>query len=82
MEEYTRYGKIIMKNVRNILLDYKKKNHLTNAEMAQKCDMSISEYDKIMNAKKHSTHGCSADTLCKIHKNLKIDANMFFRFSF
>lgn len=78
MEEYTRYGKPIMKNIRKILLDYKKEHHLTNQEMAVRCDLSLSEYDKIMNVKTHSNYGCSADTICRIKKNLKIDANIFF----
>lgn len=78
MEEYARYGKIVMKNIRKILLDYKKEHHLTNQEMAVRCDLSLSEYDKIMNVKTHSNLGCSSDTLCKIYINLGVDANSFF----
>lgn len=80
MREYTTYGKPIMKNIRNFLLEYKGKYCLTNAQMAQKCDLSIPEYDKIMNPKSHSKHGCSVDTFCKICKNLSADANDFFAF--
>lgn len=72
MEEYTTYGKSIMKNIRELLLEYKKEHSLTNAEMSVRCDISLSEYDKIMNTKMHSNHGCSADTICKIHKNTGI----------
>lgn len=75
MEEYTKYGKFIMKNIRKILKDYKKSHKMTNIQMAMKCEISISEYDKIMNVKSHSTSGCSVDTLCKICKNLRIDSN-------
>lgn len=78
MEQYTTYGKPIMKNIREILLDYKKSHNLTNLQMAVKCDLSLSEYDKIMNVKSHSNHGCSVDTVCKICLNLGIDANLFF----
>lgn len=80
MENYTTYGKPIMKNIRKILLDYKNSHNLTNQEMAVRCDLSLSEYDKIMNVKTHSKYGCSADTLCKICINLGIDANLFFKF--
>lgn len=80
MGEYNRYGKLIMRNIRKILIDYKQCHDLTNAEMAIRCDLSLSEYDKIMNVKTHSDYGCSADTICRIKKNLKIDANLFFEF--
>lgn len=75
MDEYTRYGKPIMKNIRKILLIYKKDHQLTNQQMSVRCDMSLSEYDKIMNIKAHSDYGCSVDTFCRICINLKIDAN-------
>lgn len=78
MEEYTRYGEIGAKKIREILLDYKKENALTNQQMSARCDISSSEYDKLMNFKRHGKHGPSYDTLYKIHKNLKIDANLFF----
>lgn len=61
-----------------ILLNYKKANNLTNQQMAARCDLSISEYDKIMNVKRHGSHGVSYDTLYRIYTNLKIDANIFF----
>lgn len=67
------YGKQIMKNLREALLEYKKTYHLTNKEMAQKCNISTSEYDKIMNVKKHSEYGCSIDIFYRICKNIGID---------
>lgn len=75
MEEYARYGKPIMKNIRKILLDYKEKHCLTNQQMAVRCDLSLSEYDKIMNVKTHSDHGCSADTIYKICLNLRLSSD-------
>lgn len=75
MEEYTTYGKPIMKKLREILLNYKNTHNLTNAEMATKCDLSISEYDKIININRHSKYGCSVDTFSKICSNLDTDAN-------
>ncbi len=80
MEEYTTYGYQIMKKLRDTLLQYKKHHHLTNMEMSIKCDISLSEYDKIMNIKQHGKHGCTADTLYKIFHNLNIDANDIFKF--
>ena len=71
----TYYGKQIMKNIRETLLEHKKTYHLTNKEIAQKCDISIAEYDKIMNVKTHSNQGCSIDTVYKICKNTDIDIN-------
>lgn len=75
MEEYTRYGKPIMENIRKILLEYKKEHKLTNQEMAVRCDISLSEYDKIVNAKTHSNYGCSADTIYRICLNLKLSSD-------
>lgn len=80
MEEYTRYGKPVMKNIRKTLIKYKKENGLTNQQMAVRCDLSLSEYDKIMNVKTHSDYGCSIDTYYKICTNLRLDANAAFRF--
>lgn len=78
MSNYQTYGEKIMKNVKEILLNYKNLHGMTNIQMALLCDMSLSEYSKIMNHKKHSKYGCTADTLCKIKHNLNIDANDFF----
>lgn len=78
MEEYTTYGKPIMRNIRKILLEYKKINKLTNEQMSIRCDISLSEYDKIINTKSHSKYGCSVDTLYKICANLPLDANIVF----
>ncbi len=75
MEEYTKYGKPIMKNIRKNLIDYKKEHNLTNQQMAVRCDLSLSEYDKIMNVKTHSKYGCSIDTFYKICFNLKISSD-------
>lgn len=72
MYEYTTYGAGLMENIRKILLDYKKEHRLTNAELAQKCDMSISEYDKIVYSNSFGKYGCSIDTAYKIHINLNI----------
>lgn len=76
MEEYTRYGKAIMKNIRKILLEYKRTHCLTNQQMAARCDISLSEYDKIINVKTHSNYGCSADTIYRICLNLSIDPKL------
>ena len=73
MEEYTTYGKEIMKNIRDFLLEYKGEYNLTNAEMAQKCNLSVPEFDRILNPKNHSLHGCSVDTFKKICQNLGAD---------
>lgn len=75
MEEYTRYGNPAMKNIRKFLLKYKKEHHLTNQQMAVRCDISLSEYDKIMNIKAHSKYGCSADTIIRICLNLGISSD-------
>lgn len=75
MEEYTRYGKPIMKDIRKILINYKKEHNLTNQQMAVRCDLSLSEYDKIMNVKTHSDYGCSIDTFYKICSNLKLSSD-------
>lgn len=78
MEECARYGKPIMRNIKKFLLEYKKEHHLTNQQMAVRCDLSLPEYDKIMNVKTHSKYGCSVDTFYRICRNLNIDANIFF----
>lgn len=75
MEEYTTYGKKIMENIRKNMLEYKKMHKLTNEQMAVLCDLSLSEYDKIMNIRSHSGRGCSVDTFYKICLNLGADAN-------
>lgn len=75
MDEYTRYGKSIMKNIRKILMEYKKEHKLTNLEMSVRCDISLSEYDKIMNTKTHSKYGCCADTVYRICLNLQISSD-------
>lgn len=72
MEEYARYGKNGSKIIREILLNYKKKHHLTNQQMSVRCDISLSEYDKIININRHGNQGLSYDTLHKIRKNLGI----------
>lgn len=64
-----------MKNIRKILLYYKEKHYLTNQQMAVRCDISLSEYDKIMNVRRHSNCGCSIDTFYRICVNLNVDAN-------
>lgn len=78
MEEHTTSGKLLMRNIRKILINYKKSHKLTNLQMAMKCEISVSEYDKIMNIKKHSDYGCSGDTIYKIGKNLHVDFNQIF----
>lgn len=75
MEEYTTHGKEIMKNIREILIDYKKSHNLTNVAIATRCEISLSEYDKIMNVKTHSENGCSANTIYKICYNLGIPSS-------
>lgn len=79
MEEYTRYGKSIMKNIRKILLEYKKEHKLTNQQMAVLCDISLSEYDKIMNVRRHSDYGCVVDTVYRISLNLGISVDKMIR---
>lgn len=75
MEEYATHGVEIMDNIKKILLDYKKLHGLTNFEMAVMCDLSLSEFDKIIYKKPYSKYGCTIDTFYKICVNLKIDAN-------
>lgn len=78
MEEYARYGKPAMKNIRKILLNYKKEHGLTNQQMAELCNISIPEYDKIINANKHSKCGCSIDVFIRLYGGIKFDIIDFF----
>lgn len=80
MEEYTNYGKPVRKNIQKFLQEYKKEQKLTNLQLAQKCNISMPEMERLIYGSRLTKHGCSVDTLAKIIVGLDVDANIFFDF--
>lgn len=72
MNNDTKCAKKIMKNIANLLLNEQNRLNLTNAGMATKLEMSLSEYNKLINRKRKSKYGCSAVTIYKLCHNTGI----------
>lgn len=78
MEEEIYYGNILMDNLRNLLLEEKRKTGSTNLALSVRCEISTQELDNILYKKDYGKYGCSFDTLYKIIKNTHISPDDLF----